>query len=106
MSALAATFLFLPSAVAVLVAWLVSDWRMGGLVAATGMAVLIVLLAVRLPYVVFLMPVLSGAVVGGITSLSILRWRPESVVWTRMTFALIVAFVAHLFLLDTLSLNG
>lgn len=104
MSALAVTFLALPAGVAVLVAWLVSDWRMAGLIAASGMAILIVLLAVRLPYSVFAMPVLSGGVVGGITTLSILRWRPESAVWTRMTFALIVAFAAHLFLLDTLSL--
>ena len=106
MSGVATAFLVLPSCAAVLVAWLVRDWRVAGLIAASGMALLIVLLALRLPLSVFAMPLLSGAVVGGISTLCLLRLRPESSVWTRMSLALVVAFLAHLFLLSNLSMDA
>lgn len=106
MSGIATTFLVLPSLAAVLVAWLVQDWRMAGLIAALGVATLIVLLAIRHPLGVFVMPSLSGAVVGGVATLCLLRLKPDGSVWTRMSFAVVVAFVAHLFLLTNLSIGA
>ncbi len=97
MSAILVSFVLLPCIGAILAGYLLFDWRLAAAAAcgAAGLTFLGPLLptAVRL----YAQPAFTGVFVGAVTLVLLLRRRPAISVWSRMTWALGVAFVLHLF---------
>lgn len=95
-------FVAVPCLAAIVVSYLITDWRLAGAVAA-GAAGLLILpgLVPALPLTVFLLPLLFGAAVGAVTSGILLYVQNDSNLWTRMTWATGITFLAGFGLLFT-----
>ncbi len=87
-------FVVLPCIGAVIAGALLYDWRLAAAAACGALGLL--LSAPLLPDVVRLLSsLMSGVAVGALALAVWLLWRPATVLWTRMSVAMLAAFVVH-----------
>ncbi|MEO0701058.1 MAG: hypothetical protein AAFY80_02860 [Pseudomonadota bacterium] len=101
MGPLALPYVILPGAGAVATGWAVADWRLAGAVASGALGLLFVLPGLGVPLLSFVIPVIAGVAVAGLTLLPLLVMRPAADVWTRMTVSLAMTVAAGLWLLSS-----
>ncbi len=91
-----ATFAFIamPAFGALVVGYLLTDWRLAGAVAAGGFGLLLILPGAAPSITTFALPVLLGAAVGALVLLPYLRFWPDGTVWGRMGLAIAAALMA------------
>jgi len=91
-----ATFAFIamPAFGALVVGYLLTDWRLAGAVAAGGFGLLLILPGNAPSTVTFALPALLGASAGALVLLPYLRFFPDSTVWGRMGIAIVTALAA------------
>lgn len=88
------TFIALPALGALIVGYLLTDWRLAGAAAAGGFGLLLILPGNQLSLVTFALPMLLGAAAGALILLPFLRFWPDATVWGRMTVAIVAALFA------------
>ena len=91
-----ATFAFiaLPAFGALVVGYLLTDWRLAGAVASGGFGLLLILPGTAPSLATFVLPALLGAAAGALVLLPYLRFLPDATVWGRMGVAIVAALVA------------
>ena len=100
-----ATFAFIamPAFGALIVGYLLTDWRLAGAVAAGCFGLLLILPGAEPSIATFVLPVLLGAAAGALVLLPFLRFLPDTTIWGRMTVAIIAALLASVFNISILA---
>ncbi|AKS47266.1 hypothetical protein SAMN05444287_3094 [Octadecabacter temperatus] len=89
------TFMLVPCAAAVLVGWIARHWALAGAALTGGIGLFLLVAPMGTTLSRLVLPFGTGAAIAGLAMIIVLKARPSTSVWSRMTIALTATFFPH-----------